>query len=280
MSRNTQMFALRDPPPVKIDVGGCEYRLVRAFKHDFWAATCLYETDAEKRFPKIVVKFGRTQPFCGLGLSFLGRWLRDHEEGIYRTLNGIEGVPHWVGCVGETGLAVEYIDAVPLDHLEAPPAGFFERLRELFDRIHHRGVGYCDANKRSNILVSPGGLPFLVDYQLAIRRRDELPFPLRNLIRAIVKRISAKDLYHLYKHKRRLSPDELTDEEDADTPKAHKTVSQPPQEVPTAPIRQRCIAQPDRRARRPPPTGKTDLAKGKINPDNSFGMNCHESHGP
>jgi len=219
---NTQLFALPQPPPERVELGGVRYRLVRVFKHDFFAATCLYEAaadDLRARNPdaiaRIVVKFGRTQVFCGLPTAWYAAFMRAHEEGIYRALAGIPGVPRWAGRVGENGYAIEYVDARPLDHLAGPPPGFFDRIREVLDAIHARGVAYGDANKRSNILVGPGGEPFLVDYQIAIRRRDDLPWPIGAIVAAVVAYVQRSDLYHLYKHKRRLAPSELRPQEEA-----------------------------------------------------------------
>jgi hypothetical protein len=220
---NTQMFALRRPPPGDVEVAGRRYRLVRVFKHDFFAATCLYERvpaaagerpgDAPPE--RIVVKLAREQPFCGVPLAWYGRFITAHEEAIYRALGGLRGVPRWVGRLSATACAVEYVEARPLDHLSSPPAGFFDRLRGLLESIHSRGVAYADANKRSNILISAAGEPFLVDYQIAVRRRDDWPWPLRALSRRFVAYVQRTDLYHLYKHKRRLAPDELTEAEAA-----------------------------------------------------------------
>jgi len=208
--RNTQLFALPQPPPETVELAGCVYRLVRVFKHDFYAATCLYETAEAVDIPRAVVKFGRTQAFCGVPLDWLGRRMRMHEEDIYRALAGLAGVPRWAGGLDDATYAIEYIDAVPLDHLDTPPAGFFDRLLDLFGAVHARGVAYSDANKRSNILVDDAGEPFLIDYQISFRRRDDWPWPFRNLLAAAVRYIQRADLYHVYKHKRRLSPDEMT----------------------------------------------------------------------
>lgn len=207
------MYALPEPPPETVKVGGCEYRLVRVFKHDFFAATCLYEAAASAEFSKVVVKFSRTQPFCGVPLDWLGRLMRRHEQDIYRALADIEGVPRWVGCVDEASCAIEYIDAAPLDHLDAPPPGFFDRLLDVLGAIHARGVAYSDANKRSNILVDAAGRPFLVDYQIAFRRRDDWPWPIRPLLALAARYVQRSDIYHVYKHKRRLSPNEMTEME-------------------------------------------------------------------
>lgn len=211
------MFALAGSPPSDVTVGGLSYALVSVFKHDFWAATCLYElrdaVAAPGAMPRIVIKFGRAQQFCGLPLEWYGRWLQRHEEDIYRRLSGIEGVPRWAGCVGATGFAIEYIDARPLDHFDRPPAGFFDRLATVFDAIHQRGVAYCDANKRSNILVGPDSRPTLIDFQISFGRRDDLPWPLRSVVAWLVRYFQRSDLYHLYKHKRRLAESELRPEE-------------------------------------------------------------------
>ncbi len=213
--RNPQLFALPAGPPERIELGGAGYRIVRVYKHDFWAATCLYEAEAPTEVPRAVVKFGRSGNFCGAPLGFAGRFLRDREEAIYARLAGLEGVPRWLGRLGDAGCAIEHIDAVPLDHVEDPPPGFFDRLRVLFDAVHARGVGYCDANKRSNILVGPAGEPYLVDFQISVRERPDLPGPLRALASRLVSYVRDRDLYHLYKHKRRMVPERLTPAEDA-----------------------------------------------------------------
>ena len=213
MSRNVQMFALPAPPENRLELAGASYRLVKVFKHDFFAATCLYEAEGPARLPKIVAKIGRVQPFCGLPMAWYGRWLQRHERAIYQALADVGGVPQWAGTFGPTGYAIEYIDAKPLDHLPKPPEGFFDRLRAIFDAVHARGVAYCDANKRSNILVTSDGRAYLVDFQIAIRRRDDWPRPLAAIVRRVVAYMVRRDLYHLYKHKRRLAPEELTEAE-------------------------------------------------------------------
>ncbi len=215
-SRNTQLFALPVSPPENLDIAGASYRLARVFKHDFWAATCLYEARAARaEFPQAVVKFGRVQGFCGLGLAWAGRRLADHEEAIYAALAGLTGTPRWIARLSPTAYAVEYVRARPLDHLVVPPAGFFDQLRSLFDALHARSVAYGDANKKSNILVTDAGRPVLIDFQISLRRRDDWPWPMRSLARRVVVYLARKDLYHLYKHKRRLAPAELTEAESA-----------------------------------------------------------------
>lgn len=223
---NSQMFALGQAPPELLEACGHWYRLKRVFKHDFFAATCLYELEPEPQncppagqsaqppLPRLVVKFGRREPFCGVSLAWVGRFNRDHEELIYGMLRGVKGIPRWAGRVVLDGYAIEYIEGVPLDHVQSPPPGYFDRLREVLDAMHKRGIAYGDGNKRSNLLIGPGGQPYIIDFQVTIRRRDELPILGRALAR-FVAYIQRKDLYHIYKHKRRMAPNELTPEEEA-----------------------------------------------------------------
>jgi len=223
-SHNTQMFALRCGPPERVEVAQATYRLTRVFKHDFWAATCLYELQREpdasssagekSSIPRIVIKFARTQGFCGLPLKSCADWLIAHEEAIYRLLDGVPGVPRLLGRTASRALAIEYIDARPLDHLSEVPGGLFDGIARILHDIHARGVAYCDANKRSNILVTDDGKAFLVDYQVAISRKDNWVPPLRQIAGALVKYFAGRDIYHLYKHKRRLAANELRSEEE------------------------------------------------------------------
>jgi len=216
-SRNNRLFALPSTPPEKLDLPGGRYRLGHVFKHDFFAATCLYELVSESApevIPKIVVKFGRSQEFMGLPCAWYAHFMQAHEKAIYHALAGLDGVPRWAGDIGKTAYAIEYIDARPLDHLEKPPAGFFDKLMSLLEKIHARGVAYVDANKRSNILVTDDGKPYIIDFQISFRLRDDLPRPIRSIIAWAFNYIIKRDVYHFLKHKRRLSPEELTAEED------------------------------------------------------------------
>jgi len=215
-SKNVQLFALRQSPPEMLILRGWQYRLVRVFKHDFFAATCLYEAVASAKtgIPRIVVKFGRTQELWGFPMAWYGLWICRHERDIYRRLTGLPGVPRWVGCVDYATYAIEYIDAKPLDHVDALLPGFFDRLAEIFRLMHARGVAYCDANKQSNILVDALGRPFVIDFQISIHRRDNWPWPLCAISAMIVRNAQQADIYHLYKHKRRMAPGELTSEEE------------------------------------------------------------------
>ncbi|NQU76704.1 MAG: hypothetical protein HQ546_10365 [Planctomycetes bacterium] len=215
--KNTQLFALRNPPPGLLAVRGRRYELAKVFKHDFFAATALYLAGEPGLVPnKLVVKFGREQGFCGLGGHWLGRCLLRRERRFHRRIDDTGAVQRWVAQISETAYALEYVEGRTLDTFERAPGDggqFFENLRKVVDAIHARGAAYCDMNKRSNIVVTPDGRPVLIDFQISLLY-NQLANPLwRWLLRRLVAYMQQMDLYHLYKHKLRLGPGLATAEE-------------------------------------------------------------------
>lgn len=89
-----------EPLPEQIDYLQGRYKLRNILKHDFFAATTLYELtseskDAQNGQPeKIVLKVGRKQNFFGIPLLWLGRHLCEREISVIRHLDGIAGLPH------------------------------------------------------------------------------------------------------------------------------------------------------------------------------------------
>jgi len=210
---NTQLFALRRPPPRHVSIGRRGYRLVRVFKHDFFAATTLYEAVEPGGGPtRLVVKFGREQGFCGLPGAWMGRLLLRRERYFHRRADGVPGIQRWMGQISPTAYALEYIEGETLDRLDRGPGGaFFDALRQTLDLLHRRGIAYCDLNKRSNIVVTPAGQPVLIDFQIAVWTKDRANPIVHRLLGCAVAYLQRMDLYHLCKHKRRLAPEAMTD---------------------------------------------------------------------
>jgi len=214
---NTQLFALREPPPKEVLVGGQAYRLKKVFKHDFFAATALYgAVDSGPSSDRLVVKFGRTQGFCGLPGAWVGRLLLRRERRFHKRADGVEGIQRWAGQLDSTSYALEYVEGQTLDVCGLPPGRegrFFDELRSILDSLHARGAAYCDLHKRSNIVVTPTGRPALIDFQICALDKPHAPWPWRRIVAAAVAYLQRMDLYHLYKHKRRLAPEHLRGEE-------------------------------------------------------------------
>ena len=181
------------------------WRLIRTHKHDFWAVTGFYENDLGQR---AVLKMGRTEPFLGFPVEFIGRWLCRRELRFYRQLSDLPHVPPVLGRVGTTGFLHAYAEGEPLSRERSVPDGFFDALVALMHELHVRRIAYVDANKPQNILLGADGKPHLIDFQISY---DLHEFGDTIFNRWILRRMQQADIYHVLKHKKRIRPDELTD---------------------------------------------------------------------
>lgn len=194
--------------PSKVRTGGVEYRHQHTFKHDFFAATGIYEGPDGL----VVLKLNRMNGLGSIPLTWIGRFLMRREAHFYQMLDGTPGVPRFVGTVGETGLLHEFVPGRPLGRDEAVGDVFFDQLFALIEHLHERDIAYVDLNKRQNILVGDDGRPYLIDFQIS------LDLPPRGWRRWapfgwFLRRFQHGDKYHCCKHKKRVRPDLLTDEE-------------------------------------------------------------------
>jgi hypothetical protein len=219
-TRHTWLRALgAEDLPVEITLTDGRYRHVRTFKHDFFAATGLYEGPSGR----VVLKLGRTRSLFGLPMVWLGQWAADHEADMYRLADGVAGVPRCFGRLGATGFAHAYIDGHPLQRQERVGDDFFPGLGHMLDELHARGMAYVDLEKRENILVGADGRPWLIDFQISYPgpRLDRVinrrwgpgalhPLVPRGLRQYLLSRLQQADRYHLLKHWRRHRPDILS----------------------------------------------------------------------
>ncbi len=203
--------------PERITLAGGEYRHVRTFKHDFFAATGLYEGPSGR----VILKLGRVASVLGLPMGWLGRCLAAREQAIYRAVDDLPGVPRYLGRWGQTGLVHVYVEGHPLQPNERVDDKFFPRLARLLAQMHGRGIAYVDLEKRENILVDAEGHPWLIDFQISWRwpaggngRRQGLQRLIpAELGRCLLTALQEGDRYHVLKHCRRHRPDGLTPEQ-------------------------------------------------------------------
>ena len=199
--------------PTTAFIGGRQWTLQRTYKHDFFAATGLYESRQETIQPteepnRAVLKISRVQPFLGLPTAWIGRFLKNREYHLLERLQTLDQVPRLVGEYGRNGFVYHYIEGQSLDEKPVLPDSFFDDLKTLLRKIHHMGICYVDFNKRGNILLGKDKRPYMIDFQISLR----LHRPLCGRLRRILQR---EDFYHLLKHKRRFRPDLLTESEKA-----------------------------------------------------------------
>jgi hypothetical protein len=205
--------------PEQITFSSKTYRLSEVLKHDFFAATGLYEL-SRRTHPKtptpsrIVLKMGRRQHFLGMPLLWLGRLLSQHEVSILRRLSHLRGTPRFLSCYNDTGLIYEYIEGRSLNGKKKLPDNFFDELFKLLQQIHQRNIAYLDMNKHDNILLGSDKLPHLIDFQISLHIDEYLLFS-RRLSTRLRDTLQKADIYHLFKHKRHLCPDSLKPQEKA-----------------------------------------------------------------
>jgi predicted Ser/Thr protein kinase len=146
-------------------------------------------------------------------VRWYGRWQIRRESSIYRRLTGVSGVPRYYGRIGKNAIAIEYIEGERISHWkrrELPPA-LFPRLWRLIEEIHGRGIVHIDLRKRDNILVTPAGDVYIIDFNASFRFLPGSPggrwvFPLLRKV----------DHFGFLKWKAALAPSQLSDTERTD----------------------------------------------------------------
>ena len=167
------------------------------------------------------------------GSRLVARVLAARERRALLLLRGLDHVPGLleegalIGAPALSGSAPRardvlcrtWIEGVPLHAAERLPRDFFDALERLVRALHARGVCHNDLHKEQNVLVTDGGWPALVDFQLAsVHAPDSKRW----------RRRAREDLRHVHKHLRRYvrdgrGPDALA-QRVAATPRARRSV--------------------------------------------------------
>jgi RIO-like serine/threonine protein kinase len=133
-------------------------------------------------------------------LAWLARHLAGREAAALRRLDGLARVPRLVSSGG--GMVVrEWIEGAPMQLARPQDPRYFREALRLLRQLHARDIVHNDLAKEPNWLVTPDGLPALVDFQLALHapRRGRL-----------FRALAHDDVRHLLKHKRSYVPGRLT----------------------------------------------------------------------
>jgi len=193
--------------PESFDLGGVTWRLEKDLKADFFAATGRYVAPDGRR---ACLKHYHTEPFMGILLGWAGRLMCRREVGFYRLLARVPGIPRLLGRRGTSAFIHQWIDGTDLlDRSDRVPDDFFDRLDRLVRDLHARGVAYVDMNKPDNVLAGDDGRPYLVDFQISLRRPARWNLPGRWLFAVLCR----EDLYHVRKLKRKFRRDLMSEAE-------------------------------------------------------------------
>jgi len=143
-----------------------------------------------------------------------GRFLVWREARAYKKLKYLKGVPALYRVIGGLALVIQEIPGIDLGKVEngkRPPDGFFNKLTELVDSFHQRGLVHCDLKRAANIILGKDGNPYVIDWAAAIfRSRYRI-----HLFSLIYKRFMQDDYNAIVKQKLRFSPELVTPEERA-----------------------------------------------------------------
>ena len=133
-------------------------------------------------------------------LAGLARHLARRERRALETLAGLDGIPRLLGAAGGQ-IERAWIEGQPMQLARPADPKYYREALHLLRRLHARRVAHNDLAKEPNWLVTPEGLPALVDFQLALvaPRRGRL-----------FRMLAHDDLRHLLKHKRTYLPHRLT----------------------------------------------------------------------
>jgi len=104
----------------------------------------------------------------------LRRAMIRREHRVYRRLVAVPGVPRCYGLHQGRDLVLELVQGASLRDLPGEPENrdvFYTRLLALIEALHEAGVAHADLKRKDNILVGPGGQPYLVDFGAAAVRR-------------------------------------------------------------------------------------------------------------
>ncbi len=189
-------------PPFKVN--GSPYSFLKILKDDFWARTMLYSGPTNK----IIVKSAHSLPYHGLPRKRLTRFLARREMEMHERLSDLKFVPRLLACIDDFTFAREYVEGQTL--LERPEvnSNFFDELHKMVRELHSRKIAYVDLNKRDNIVVGEDGLPHLIDFQISVHL-DQLRRLVGPLAERLLLTLQEGDIYHVFKHKRRICPDLL-----------------------------------------------------------------------
>lgn len=133
-------------------------------------------------------------------LAGLARWLARRETRALRQAAGLPAVPSLLES-GRGHVVRAWIEGAPMQLAQPRDPRYYREALRLLRQLHARRIAHNDLAKEPNWLVTPDGLPAVVDFQLAsVSRRRGRWFRM----------LAHDDLRHLLKHKRTYLPGRLT----------------------------------------------------------------------
>jgi len=156
----------------------------------------------------VVKDFHGTPPFFR---RFIAPFLVSREIRALKYLQNTPGVPAFYGRIDRLAFAMEFVEGTPIAQYSIGelPAEVFPRVQQVIDEIHARGVAHCDLKRRTNLILTPEGEVYLIDFAAALI--GNRPFhPFANWLQKQMVEVDNKSLPRLKKF---VAPELLTAED-------------------------------------------------------------------
>ncbi|MHC4945903.1 MAG: RIO1 family regulatory kinase/ATPase domain-containing protein [Planctomycetota bacterium] len=150
---------------------------------------------------------------CACMQSFLrflmGRRSANREVRIYQRLQGIQGIPAFLGVIDRDAFAIEFVEGETLARQLGPDRvrKALADLERVIQSMHERSVVHLDLKQKRNIIVQADDSVCILDFQSAFYLGRNL---LKSMLFSFLKR---RDLAGLIKFKAKYIPDALSPSE-------------------------------------------------------------------
>ncbi|MFQ5756608.1 MAG: hypothetical protein ACE5H7_11030 [Acidiferrobacterales bacterium] len=136
------------------------------FGHGYQGHVFLFE-DAKGH--RLIIK----APTGSMLTRFVHRTMLRNEHKAYIKLSGLRGTPHCYGLLDGTYLVLKYVDGLPVRRAEIRDQTlFFDTLLEVIKDLHKAGIAHGDLKKKDNLLVVDGRTPCIIDFGVAIIKKN------------------------------------------------------------------------------------------------------------
>ena len=133
----------------------------------------------------VVAKDFRNKPW--IIRSFWGPLNIMYEKFILQKLDGVSGIPTFIGLEDYGCMLISFIDGDEIkkaEHQLAP--GYFDNLLQIASDIHARGVLHLDLGHKTNVMVKQDGSPAIIDFNTSLYLPRNIVFsPLLRLLAKI-----------------------------------------------------------------------------------------------
>ena len=169
----------------------------KLLKKDIFGRTDLIRGDGDSPIVR------RDTRAAAAAVRWLARRLLAREALALTVLAGTPGIPKLVRRDRHT-LDRGYIEGTPMQTGKPTDPGYFRNAAHILRQLHRKNVVHNDLAKEPNVLVTAGGAPAFIDFQLAwfAPRRGRF-----------FRLLAREDIRHLLKHKRTYCPQHLTQRE-------------------------------------------------------------------